>query len=112
MLMETMKILFSFEANEDLAKKTEQMVTKIEELETLAKKLQSVINEEVDKNKGLFIEEMGNSIDEHIRYSQLYYDAVKTSVGNSNDAYNKRINEIKAHNITVHYQVIEMNQTS
>lgn len=111
MSMETIDIFYNFEQSEEISGKSDEIIEKIEELESLAKRFESVVQEEAANNKGLLIEEISESIGEHVEYSQLYYDAVKSSVKNSNDTYNKLINKIKAHNITVHYKVLEMNQS-
>lgn len=107
--IKTIDIYYNFEQSEDVTDKCNPFIEKFEELESLAKRLQNIIHEESAKSKGKLMEEVTDSIDEHVNYSQLYYDAVKNSMETASTSYNKLINQIKAHNITVHYEVIEMN---
>lgn len=109
--IQTLKIYYNFEQAEDVTGKADSFIEKFEELESLAKRLQNIVHEEADKSKGDLIEQITESIDERVNYSQLYYDAVKNSIENASSTYNKLINQIKAHHITVHYEVIEMNKT-
>lgn len=109
--IKTLNIFYNFEMSEDTTGKSEKFIEKIEELESLAKRMQNVVHEEAAKSKGELIEQITDSIDDRVNYSQLYYDAVKNSMETASTTYNKRINEIKAHDITVHYEVVEMNQS-
>jgi len=106
---QTIDIYYNFEKSEDVTDKCDPFVEKFEELDSLAKRLQNIVHEETAKSKGRLIEEITDSIDEHVNYSQLYYDAIENSMENASTSYNKLINKIKAHDITVHYRVIEMN---
>lgn len=109
--IKTLKIYYHFEQTEEVTGKSDGFIEKLEELEGLAKRLQNVVHEEAEKSKGELIDQITESIDEHVNYSQLYYDAAKTSMENASKKYNTLINKIKAHHMTVHYEVIEMNQS-
>lgn len=67
--IQQLKLFYHFEQYEDQTGKAERFIQDLEELESLAKRLQGVIMDETDQSKGNLIESINEVIEEKVTYS-------------------------------------------
>lgn len=108
--IQQLKLFYHFEQYEDQTGKAERFIQDLEELESLAKRLQGMIMDETDQSKGNLIESINEAIEEKVTYSALYYDASKHSMENKAKEYDDIVNKIKNQHVTIHYEVMDMDE--
>jgi phage host-nuclease inhibitor protein Gam len=105
MKIQSFKAFHPFEREQDLLYKSNSFVRNLEDLERLAKNLNTLILDETSSSKGKIIKKINSEIEEETRNCQLYYNASRNFYGKE---YTELVNDMNVHPITVYYEVIDM----
>lgn len=103
-------LIYNFDSFVDLTDKANSIIAKLDKLESTAMIFNKIVKNELQTNKGKFINNAVKELDRQTENQINFYNDSKITMRKMATYYTEIVNDMNSQRMTLYYDIIEMNR--